>query len=94
MGPLRFQLWRRPFRRAPDRLEKLYPGDSVQGVARSVKWERRTLVKMKWTVAKVFFAIAAVLFILAFLSVKVSDYNLITAGLAFVAAGLFVEGTM
>ena len=49
---------------------------------------------MKWTVAKALFAIATVLFILVFLSVKVSNLDLLTAGLAFVAAGLFFEGTM
>ena len=49
---------------------------------------------MKWTVAKILFAIATVLFILAFLSVKISDWNLVTAGLACTAAGLFFEGVM
>jgi hypothetical protein len=33
-------------------------------------------------------------FLIAFLSVKVSNYDLVTAGLACVAAGLFFEGTM
>lgn len=47
---------------------------------------------MKVTLAKVLFAIGAILFILALLSVKVSDLNLVTAGLACVAAGLFFEG--
>lgn len=46
----------------------------------------------KLTIAKALFAIATVLFILALLSVKISDYNLVTAGLAFVAAGMFFEG--
>lgn len=49
---------------------------------------------MKWTVSKILFAIATVLFILAFLSVKVSDFDLVSAGLACAAAGLFFEGVM
>lgn len=51
-------------------------------------------MKMKMTLAKVLFAIAAVLFLLALASVKVSDFNLVTAGLAAMAAGLFFQGSM
>jgi len=47
---------------------------------------------MKMTIAKVLFAIGAVLFVLALLSVKVLNLDLATAGLACVAAGLFFEG--
>lgn len=46
----------------------------------------------KLTIAKVLFGVAAVLFILALLSVKVADVNLVTAGLACLAGGLFMEG--
>ncbi len=49
-------------------------------------------MKMKITVAKILFAIGAILFILSVLSMKVGDFNLVTAGLACVAAGLFFEG--
>ena len=49
---------------------------------------------MKLTVAKALFAIAAAFFILALLSIKVSDLNPVTAGLAFMAAGLFFDGFM
>lgn len=48
----------------------------------------------KLTVAKVLFAVAAVLFILVLLSVKLGSIDLVTAGLACVAAGLFFEGSM
>ena len=51
-------------------------------------------MKIKGTVAKALFAIATVLFILQFLAVKVSSLDLLTAGLACVAAGLFFEGVM
>jgi hypothetical protein len=50
--------------------------------------------RMKLTLAKVLFAIAAILFILVVLTVKVGDFNLTAAGLACVAAGLFFEGWM
>ena len=48
----------------------------------------------KMTVAKLLFAAAAVLFILVLLSVKLGTVDLVTAGLACVAAGLFFEGQM
>ncbi len=51
-------------------------------------------LQMKFTVAKVLFAVAAVLFILVLLSVNLGSIDLITAGLACVAAGLFFEGQM
>jgi hypothetical protein len=49
---------------------------------------------MKMTVAKVLFAIATALFVLILLSVKLGTLDLVTAGLACVAAGLFFEGWM
>ncbi len=49
---------------------------------------------MKLTVAKVLFAIATVLFVLILLSVKLGTIDLVTAGLACVAGGLFFEGWM
>ncbi len=49
---------------------------------------------MKMSVAKVLFGVAAVLFILVLLSVKLGSIDLVTAGLACVAAGLFFEGSM
>jgi hypothetical protein len=64
------------------------------GLTRRHGSERSSVVKMKWTVSKILFAIATVLFILAFLSVKVSDFDLVSAGLACAAAGLFFEGVM
>ena len=52
------------------------------------------MMKMKWTLSKILFAVAAVLFVLVVLSVKVSGIDLTGLGLACVAAGLFFEGTM
>ena len=49
---------------------------------------------MKWTLSKILFAIAAVLFIVEVVGLKVSGVPLSTLGLACVAAGLFFEGTM
>jgi hypothetical protein len=46
----------------------------------------------KLTIAKALFGVSAVLFVLALLSIKVADLNLVTAGLACLAAGFFLEG--
>lgn len=46
-------------------------------------------MNLKLTPAKALFGIATVLFLLALVQVKVSDLNLVTAGFAATAAGLF-----
>lgn len=51
-------------------------------------------MKMKMSLAKALFGLAAILFLLALASVKVQDFNLVTAGLASMAAGLFFQGSM
>ena len=53
-----------------------------------------SMPKMKWTLSKILFAVAAVIFVLQVLSINVSGISLGSLGLACVAAGLFFEGTM
>ncbi|MGH2406857.1 MAG: hypothetical protein ACRDF7_02100 [Candidatus Limnocylindrales bacterium] len=52
------------------------------------------MMKMKWTLSKILFAVAAVIFILEIASIDVSGLNLSAIAFACVAAGLFFEGTM